>query len=296
MENRKSVVALGMFDGVHIGHKKILDTAVLIAKSRGLVPTVYTFANHPQELFGKEVQRLCTNNQRCEYMKRLGIQYIDMVDFTDDIRVSSPADFIEMLIKRLNPQVIVAGFNYTFGKKKAGNIDLLISIANANGIDVAPVSAVSVGKQVVSSTKIRESLLGGDVPKAQIMLGRTYNLIGNVVKGMGRDCQMGFPTANLKPEHNLLIPTNGVYASYFQVKGSNYPSITYIGTDSTADMKNGKTIKTHILDFDDKVYDEQASVSFVKRLRNEKLFSSMQELKEQLCLDSKAISKFFGRN
>lgn len=296
MENSKSVVALGMFDGVHIGHKKILDTAVLIAKSRDLVPTVYTFANHPQELFGKEVQRLCTNNQRCEYMKRLGIQHIDMVNFTDDLRVSSPADFVEMLIKRLNPQVIVAGFNYTFGKKKSGNIDLLINIANANGIDVAPVSAVSVGKQVISSTRIRELLLAGDIPKAQTMLGRTFILTGSVVKGTGKGCRMDFPTANLKPEHNLLLPGNGVYASYFQIKGSNYPSITYIGTDSTVDMKAGKTIKTHILDFDDTIYDETASISFVRRLRNEKLFSSTQELQEQICLDNKAITQFFGRN
>lgn len=295
MENVKTVVALGMFDGVHIGHKKILETAVLIAKSRNLIPTVYTFTNHPQELFGKDIQRLCTNEKRREYIKRLGIQKIDMVDFTDDIRLSSPNQFVEMLIDRLNPQTIVAGFNYTFGKKKSGNIDSLVSIANAKGIDVAPISAVSVGKQIISSTRIRELLLVGDIPKAQSMLGRAYSLIGKVVKGAGNGCRMDLPTANLKPENNLLIPASGVYASYFQVKGNSYPSITYVGTNSTMDVKTCKTVETHILDFDENIFDETAIVSFVKRLRNEKLFSSDKEQKEQICLDKKTIEKFFGR-
>ena len=179
MDNaKKTVVALGMFDGVHIGHKKLIDTAVLIAKARGLVPAVYTFSNHPQELLGHSVNRLCSNEDRVKYMTALGIKLVDMVEFTKQIRSLPPKEFIDMLAERLNPAVIVAGYNYTFGMKKAGDTAMLEKLATARNIDAAVIPPVLANKKPVSSTRIRELIERGDVQQAQLLLGRTHNITG----------------------------------------------------------------------------------------------------------------------
>ena len=294
-DDKKTVVALGMFDGVHIGHKKLIDTAVLIAKARGLTPVVYTFSNHPQELLGNRVARLCSNEDRRGYLKALGVQYIDMVYFTAEICSSRPKDFVDMLISRLNPEVLVAGFNYTFGVKKSGTAEMLEKLANARGVDVAIINPVLVGKQPVSSTRIRELIEKGDVAKAQLMLGRTHNLSGTVVRGRGIGKQLSYPTANIKIDAPLVLPADGVYVTYLETDGSIFPAVTNVGNNPTVGGSE-KGIETHILDFDGELYGRFVRVRFVKRLRGEKRFGSLDELRNQIATDVRDANHYFGKD
>ena len=224
MDNaKKTVVALGMFDGVHIGHKKLIDTAVLIAKARGLVPAVYTFSNHPQELLGHSVNRLCSNEDRVKYMTALGIEFVDMVEFTKQIRSLPPKEFIDMLAERLNPAVIVAGYNYTFGMKKAGDTAMLEKLATARNIDVAVIPPVLANKKPVSSTRIRELIERGDVQQAQLLLGRTHNITGTAQAVTGNANRFG-----IKRSSPVLLPADGAYICFADTEDSFRPAAVWV--------------------------------------------------------------------
>ena len=224
MDNaKKTVVALGMFDGVHIGHKKLIDTAVLIAKARGLVPAVYTFSNHPQELLGHSVNRLCSNEDRVKYMTALGIELVDMVEFTKQIRSLPPKEFIDMLAERLNPAVIVAGYNYTFGMKKAGDTAMLEKLATARNIDVAVIPPVLANKKPVSSTRIRELIERGDVQQAQLLLGRTHNITGTAQAVTGNANRFG-----IKRSSPVLLPADGAYICFADTEDSFRPAAVWV--------------------------------------------------------------------
>lgn len=294
-ETNRTVVALGMFDGVHIGHKKLIDTAVLIANARGLVPAVYTFSNHPQELLGVKVPRLCTNELRESYMRNLGIERVESIEFTETIRSTTPERFIEMLIEKMNPDVIVAGFNYTFGKKKSGNSDMLQKIANKYGVDSAIIPPVLIGKQPVSSTRIRSMLESGDVKNVQNLLGRTYSVSGIICENRRIGRSIGFPTANIAPNAALAIPADGVYVTLADIEGNVYPAVTNIGSNPTVGgLKT--SIETHILDFDDDVYGKNLTVYFIKRLREVVRFNSVDELKIQIAKDVSQAQIYFGKD
>ena len=224
MDNaKKTVVALGMFDGVHIGHKKLIDTAVLIAKARGLVPAVYTFSNHPQELLGHSVNRRCSNEDRVKYMTALGIEFVDMVEFTKKIRSLPPKEFIDMLAERLNPAVIVAGYNYTFGMKKAGDTAMLEKLATARNIDVAVIPPVLANKKPVSSTRIRELIERGDVQQAQLLLGRTHNITGTAQAVTGNANRFG-----IKRSSPVLLPADGAYICFADTEDSFRPAAVWV--------------------------------------------------------------------
>ena len=212
-----------MFDGVHIGHKKLIDTAVLIAKARGLVPAVYTFSNHPQELLGHSVNRLCSNEDRVKYMTALGIKLVDMVEFTKQIRSLPPKEFIDMLAERLNPAVIVAGYNYTFGMKKAGDTAMLEKLATARNIDAAVIPPVLANKKPVSSTRIRELIERGDVQQAQLLLGRTHNITGTAQAVPGNANRF-----SIKRSSSVLLPADGAYICFADTEDSFRPAAVWV--------------------------------------------------------------------
>ena len=218
-----------------------------------------------------------------------------MVDFTAKICSSRPKAFVDMLISRLNPEVLVAGFNYTFGMKKSGTAEMLEKLANARGVDVAIINPVLVGKQPVSSTRIRELIEKGDVAKAQLMLGRTHNLSGTVVRGRGIGKQLSYPTANIKIDAPLVLPADGVYVTYLETDGSIFPAVTNVGNNPTVGGSE-KGIETHILDFDGEMYGRFVRVRFVKRLRGEKRFGSLDELRNQIATDVRDANHYFGKD
>ena len=289
----KTVLALGMFDGMHIGHKKLIETAVRLAKKDGLEAAVFTFSDHPQKLFGAKVARLCSNEERLAVMQKLGAARIEQAEFTRELASLSPEMFIDMLVEKLDPKTIVAGFNYTFGKGKSGNTDLLTKLALKKGMGAAVIPPVSFANKPVSSTRIRELIEKGEMQSAQLMLGRPYTLDGTVVEGRRIGRTIGFPTANILPKEERAIPQDGVYISMAKVDGDMMPSVTNIGLNPTVGGKS-RMIETHILDFDGDVYGKQIEVFFVKRLRGVKAFVSLDELKAQIASDSKTARAYFG--
>ena len=289
----KTVLTLGMFDGMHLGHKKLIDTAVLLAKHNKLQPACFTFSNHPQELFGGKVARLITNEERAKIMKRLGVERIEEVEFTREIAGLSPERFLDMLRDRFDPQIIVAGYNYTLGKGKKGNAELLSKLAPKKDVGVAIVPAVTVGKQPVSSTRIRELLEKGDVSSVQLLLGRTYTLEGTVVEDRRIGRTIGFPTANIEPDLSRAIPMDGVYVSMAELGGEVLPAVTNIGTNPTVGGTE-RTIETNIFDFDGDIYGKELRVHFVKRLRPVMTFAGLDELKAQIAKDSAQARKYLG--
>lgn len=289
----KTALALGMFDGMHIGHKKLIETTVLLAQHSGLTPAVYTFSNHPQSLFGGKVARLTTNEEREGIIKKLGIERIVQAEFVMSIASLSPEAFIDMLIREFDPAVIAVGFNYTFGKGKKGDAELLQKIVFKHGISVVVVPPVVFAKKPVSSTRIRECIEKGDVESAQLMLARPYTLTGTVIENRHIGRTIGFPTANFEPDDSRAIPADGVYISMALVDGSIIPSVTNIGISPTVDAKR-RTVETHIIDFDGDIYGKELKVFFVKRIRPVKQFSSLDELKAQIAEDSAAARAYFG--
>ena len=288
-----TVVALGMFDGMHVGHKKIIDATVLIARQSGLVPAVFTFKNHPQELFGKKILRLCSNETRAALMRRQGIELVDEVEFTSAIRDLSAESFIRMLAERLNPKIIVAGFNYTFGKKKQGNSETLQRLCQKYGIKTAIIQPVLLGREPVSSTRVRNMITCGNVQDAQLLLGRAYALDGIIVQNKRIGRTIGYPTANIEPDSARVIPADGVYVSMARVNGDIMPACTNIGTNPTVGGTK-RTIETHIFDYDEDIYGLPMSVCFVKKIRDVKKFESLDALKEQIRIDAGIARTYFG--
>lgn len=291
----KTVLALGMFDGMHIGHKKLIDTAVLLAAKYGIEPAVFTFSDHPQKLFGAKVARLCSNEERLAIMQKLGAKRVEQAEFTRELASLSPEKFLDLLIEKMQPHTIVAGFNYTFGKNKSGNTELLTKLAVKKGIGAAIIQPVNFANKPVSSTRIRELIEKGDVQTAQLMLGRTYTLCGTVVENKRIGRSIGFPTANILPDETRAIPQDGVYISMAKLSGDMLPSVTNIGANPTVGGKQ-RMIETHILDFDGDIYGREIEVFFVKKLRGVKTFSTLDELKAQITSDSKTAMEYFGCN
>lgn len=290
---KKTVLALGMFDGMHIGHKKLIDTAVLLAKHNGLEPAVFTFTNHPQELFGGKVVRLISNETRAELMKKLGVERIEEVPFTREISNLSPAQFVDMLKEKMDPQIIVAGFNYTFGKGKKGTSETLKKLATERDIGVVIVPPVLMNKQPVSSTRIREMIEKGEVSAVQLLLGRTYTLTGTVVEDRRIGRTIGYPTANIYPDPTRALPADGVYISMAEVDGELLPSVTNIGTNPTVGGRK-RTVETNIFDFDREIYGHTLTVYFIRRLRGINTFAGLEELKAQIAKDSAQAKRYFG--
>lgn len=280
-DSKKTVIALGMFDGVHIGHKKLVDTAVLIAKSRGLIPCVYTFSNHPQEFIGNSIARLCTNEARCEYLHNLGVERIEMVEFTSRIRGSSPKNFVDELIWLMNPAVIVAGFNYTFGVKKSGNAEILQKLALAQGVDAAIVQPVLVGKQPVSSTRIRKLIEKGDVQQAQLLLGKTHNIPGVVVESSEVH---GGCINRVEPNATIILPKNGAYICFAEFDNCLHPAIAYV-------EQNTKKICLVLTNSIENLTDKNLTVRFIRSIRMDNV-SDVSDT--QLAADRVAVQEYFG--
>lgn len=279
-EIKKTVVALGMFDGVHIGHKKLIDTTVLIGKSRGITPSVYTFLNHPQELLGRSVARLCTNKERCDYMRNLGIERIEMVEFTSKIRESNPKSFFNELVEVMNPAVVVVGFNYTFGVNKSGNAEILQKLAIANGMDSAIVQPVLLGKQPVSSTRIRNLIEKGDVQQAQLLLGRTHNLIGRIVDGF----QFYDSFINiLEPNLEIILPAEGAYICFIETDNSLHPAMVYVSSN--------KKVQLAFTHSPESLIGKEIRVRLVRSIRLEDV-TELSEL--QFLADRAKANNYFG--
>ena len=287
----RTVVALGMFDGVHRGHRALLSRAAEIAHEKGDTAVAFTYDNHPRELFSGSFPYLCTREQRETLIRETGCDRVDSIPFDAAFASMAPEAFIDWLDARYEGGVsaIVAGYDYRFGAKAAGDTTLLRTLCNSRGIDLAVIDEVKVDGETCASTRIRELLRAGDAERAERMLGRPYALSGTVVhaKALGRrfDC----PTANLDAGVQIL-PKDGVYATVLCFAGKQYPAVTNVGTNPTVGGR-ARTVETHAIGESLDLYGKRIEVAFLKRLRDERKFDSKDLLFQQIGKDAEIAKK-----
>ena len=295
---RGSVIAIGTFDGIHIGHQKVLEYAIKRARESGAVSTALTFEPPPAKVLRPETAplRISTNQQRMDWFGIVGMETAVVLPFTRELAALSPEEFVtEILVNQLRVRAVVVGDNFRFGSKQAGDVKFLRELGMRQGFDVVVHTPVMLRGQVVSSTLIRKLVGQGEVRRAARFLGRPFALTGEVVSGTGMGKKFTFPTLNLKPDQELL-PARGVYITRTVLDGedSSHRSVTNIGVRPTFNG-SGLSIETHLLDYSGNFTPKRIEVRFWKRLRLEKKFSGPQELKEQIARDISVANRFFAR-
>ncbi|MGB2668320.1 MAG: bifunctional riboflavin kinase/FAD synthetase [Candidatus Acidiferrum sp.] len=295
---RGSVIAIGTFDGIHLGHQSVLKYAIERALDSGAVATGLTFEPPPIKILRPESAppRISTNQQRIHWFDAIGMEAAVVLPFTKELAELTAQEFVdEILVRQLQVRAVVVGENFRFGNRQAGNVKLLREMGMRDGFDVVVHEPVTLGGEVVSSTLIRKSVREGDVRHAARMLGRPFALTGLVVSGTGTGRRFTFPTLNLQPEQELL-PARGVYITRTVLEGesSSHRSVTNIGVRPTFNG-SGVSIETHLLDYSGNFSPRSIEVHFWKRLRPEKKFSSPSDLKLQIAQDILSANKFFAR-
>lgn len=286
---RQSVVALGNFDGVHIGHRVILEDAIRIAGETGAKAVCYTFSNHPVNFFRKRAGRedeciklICTEEKKLAMLEKMGFDVVINVPFDEQTMSMRALTFIdEILDGKCHAAAVCCGFNYSFGVKAEGNVDFLIEECTKRGIDVHVHDAVEIDGKVVSSTEIRRLIAEGDMEKCNALLGRAYTLRGTVSHGEKLGTELGFPTMNFDAPTYMALPPNGVYFTRAIVGDKVYPAITNIGVKPTVGGKF-KSVETNIFDFKADIYGKDVSVEFLKFERPEMKFESVEELRQMI--------------
>ena len=288
-EDIKRVAALGFFDGIHKAHQKIIGDAVNEAKN-GFKSIVITLDKSPKEYFGKTSEESLTPySKKNELLESLGVDEIYYLEFNERLQKLSAVEFIECILKQLNVEKVFCGFDYRFGNKGLGTPKLI----EENGIEISVQKEQAINGEKISTTALKKFVRDGDFEKYKEYSGRYYSISGLVVKGRQLGRTINFPTANLQLSEKYLLPEiNGVYVTKIKVKDNIYKSITNIGYNPTvSNEQNKKFIETHILDFDEDIYDEKIEIYFYEFLRKEQKFESFNHLKEQLKLDKKVCEE-----
>ena len=284
------VAATGFFDGVHLGHAKVIEHLCATAKAKGCRSAVITFWPHPRSILRQDAGKLRLLNsleEKQQLFKNLGVDDVHVVEFTRELSKMTAEQFIRSwLIERFGVSTLIVGYDHTLGCKKTGSEDI-VKIAEKCGIEAVRVGAISDSYNTISSTYIRNLIETGGIERANALLGYEYTLKGVVVPGCGKGRQIGFRTANMSLYDPLkLIPYNGVYAVRATVEGKTYNGVCNIGFRPTTEDGRGLTVETHLLDFDDDIYGLDLTVHFVEFIREEQRFGSMELLSEQLFKDA----------
>ena len=294
---RPTVLTLGVFDGLHLGHQLIMKTIVERARATGAVPTVITFDPHPRALLHPESAPplLQTFDQKIEALGALGIEQTIVIRFDQNFAQIRAEDFLRAVIAdRLHAKEVYLGCGFAFGHGREGNIELLRTVSQGLGFYADEVPELRLRGRRVSSSRIRELLQHGRVNIARRMLGRPYGVEGRVVRGAERGATLGFPTANLHPQ-NRVIPRNGVYVTATLIDGQWRRSVTNIGTRPTFGSDNETSVETFVMNWSGDLYGDVVRVRFLHRLREEKKFGSIDELKSQIDRDVARAQNYFER-
>lgn len=282
------VLALGNFDGVHRGHVKIIERVRRAAEERAASAIVMTFDPHPPRIVrpDKAPPVLMTLQQKLEALSKAGIQGVAIVRFTHELSRWDPETFVRaVLVEWIRVAEVWVGANFLFGRDRSGNFSILRSLGARYGFRAEKIDPVRYKDFVVSSTRIRRLISEGRVDEAGALLGHHYYVDGSVVPGQRRGRDLGFPTANICPD-NELVPPQGVYATSTQIDGVFHPSVTNIGTRPTfADADTRVIVETHLLDFDAELYGRRLRIGFVQRLRDERRFENIDALLAQIAAD-----------
>ena len=288
-QNNGFVITQGTFDGVHLGHQHVLKQVVNLAKLYEKPSLLITFHPHPRLVVDPQntnIKLLSSIEEKAKKILEMGIDYVLVLSFTHEISQYSPREFVnEILVKKLNVQCMVVGYDHRFGKNRSGGFQELTTLASEFNFDVKEIDASEIEEIAVSSTRIRKALSSGNLTSANELLGRPYTLSGTVVQGKQLGRQLGYPTANiLIDEPYKLIPPNGVYIGYTLIGETKYKIMLNIGVRPTVDGTS-QTIEAHILDFSKDIYNTQITLFLVQFLREEQRFDGLDALKIQLQKD-----------
>ncbi|WP_311335110.1 bifunctional riboflavin kinase/FAD synthetase [Capnocytophaga sputigena] len=289
-----TVLTIGTFDGVHLGHQKIVERVVTTARQEGLLATVFTFFPHPRMVVqhDKGLKLIHTSEEKKQLLQQLGVDLLVVQPFNEAFAQLSAEEFVStILVQRLNVKKVIIGYDHRFGRNRTANIDDMRLFGEKYGFAVEEISVQEVDEVSVSSTKIREALNKGDVTTAEHYLGTPYSLTGTVVHGLKLGRTLGYPTANIQvTEDYKLIPKDGVYAVYSYIGSRKVYGMMSIGKNPTIEGK-GASIEVYFFDFNGNLYDQKLTIEFVQYLREEQKFATIDLLKKQLQDDETAARK-----
>jgi riboflavin kinase/FMN adenylyltransferase len=284
--DKDMLLTIGVFDGVHLGHKYLISRLKELALKQGLLSGVVTFRQHPQEVLSPKnrLPFLTSIAQRTNLLKSEGIDAIIPLSFTTELARLSARQFLELLQKHLRMRGVVIGPDFALGRNREGDTETMRRLGQEMGFSVSVVPPVKIDGEVVSSTAIRNALARGDMKRVQKLTGRPFRLQGRVVAGAGRGVKLGFPTANLEVEAEQALPPDGVYVSQAHIDDRSYPSVTNIGKRPTFG-NNKRIVEVYLLDYDNELYGRELEIDILERLRGEKKFKTAEELKKQIAQD-----------
>lgn len=285
-----TVVALGNFDGLHVAHMTIIRNGIEYARENNLKSGVLLFEENTKSVTKGKIELITPNEAKLELLEREKPDFVYMRSFDRDFMQKTPDEFAKYLADELRAKAVCVGYDYSFGYMAQGDVSMLKKLGEKYGFKVLVTDVIKVGGRVVSSTYIRQVIKDGDMETAEKFLGRRYCIEGNVVRGKQNGRKMGIPTANVDYDINMALPKEGVYAGITYVRGKRLKSVINVGKNLTFGAKK-LTVESHILGFDEDIYDEYIRVSFAKRLRGDFKFNSMSELKNQIEHDIEATSK-----
>lgn len=297
---KDAVITIGSFDGVHIGHQKIINRLKQLSSELNSENYLITFYPHPRSVIypkDKTLKLLSSQQEKIELFESFGIDNLVIIPFTIEFSQISPLEYIEnFLVKNFKPKYIVIGYDHRYGLNRGGDLDLLNSVKDKFNFSVIEIPKQEIDEITISSTKVRTSITNGDLESANTLLNHNYTLSGNVVRGRKLGTEIGFPTANLKlEEEKKLIPKDGIYACRVIVEGVRYQGMLYIGDIPTIGTDNPKTIEVNIFDFNSDIYDKRIGIEVLKYLRDDVKFDGINALKNQLHKDRESALQFFEK-
>jgi riboflavin kinase/FMN adenylyltransferase len=286
---RETLLTIGVFDGVHLGHKLLISKLVDLAAKQNLLSGVVTFRQHPRTLLSPRTKLLylITFAEREQLLKNEGVDIVAALSFDRELAKLSARDFVSLLKKYLKISGLVIGPDFALGRNREGNADTLRSLGEEMGFSVTVVAPMKINGEMASSTAIRQALADGDMEKVTRLLGRPFSLQGKVTEGEHQGTGLGFPTANLSIDAKMAIPPDGVYATRAYIDGQEFQAMTNIGRRPTFGDSNERTIESYILNYNQDIYGKEVKIEIIQRLREEKRFNSTEELKKQIAEDVK---------
>jgi len=288
LPNKDMVLTIGVFDGVHLGHKYLISQLMEHARQEELLGGVVTFRQHPQEVLSPRTKLpfLTDLGQRTNLLKNEGVDAIITLSFTGEVAQLSASQFVSLLKRCLRMRGLLIGPDFALGRNREGKPDVLRRLGQDMNFSVTVIPHIIINGEVVSSTAIRKALADGDMKRVLNLIGRPFSLHGRVISGTGRGLELGFPTANLNIGPKQALPTEGVYATRAYIDDKAYQSMTNIGRRPTFGG-NQRTVEVYILDYGNELYGRRLKIDIIKRLRGERQFDSVEELKKQIAEDVK---------
>jgi len=293
-----AIVTIGTFDGVHVGHRKIISGIKELAESAGGETVLLTFFPHPRMILHPEdesIKLINTIPEKAELLEQLGIDHLIITPFSRDFSNQTAEEYIrDVLVDKIGTKKIVIGYDHRFGKDRQGGLDDLLRLGPVYGFDVAEIPEQDINEVAISSTRVRNALLKGEIELANTFLGYPFFITARVVRGDQIGRQLGYPTANLViQERYKLIPADGIFAVNVNIDGTKYKGMAYIGTRPTIDGTR-RNIEVNIFDFDHDIYNQQIRMEFYNFVRGDMKFSSIEDLKLQIDKDKVAVKGLLG--